>query len=188
MSVRNQLLRLSSAACGIVYSVCWHYLGSWCGKYKLLKSVCLRGKCHFNFIALLLNTVKHNAGGLFLFLISNIESIYAVACVRLQKNTKTKHDKQAEHAHTTHSDHPGKLHSQRVNQVTKCVSPHCVRARLGRNAAGRHSPHVTTGSVSSWACDRMGTSDTVQNKTAEQLGTEAVVQQDKTKCRCATQG
>lgn len=60
----------------------------------------------------------------------------------------------------------------------------CVRAH--RNAAGRHSPHVKTGSVSSWACDRMGTSDTLQNKTAEQLGTEAVVEQDKTKCRCTT--
>lgn len=48
-------------------------------------------------------------------------------------------------------------------------------------AAGRHSSHVATGSVSSWARDRMGTSDTVQSKTAEQLGTEAVVQQDKTK-------
>lgn len=72
------------------------------------------------------------------------------------------------------------------SMLTKCVPPHCVC--VCRHAAGRHSPHVSTGSVSSWASDRMGTSDTVQNKTAEQLGTEAVVQQDKTKCRCTTQG
>lgn len=32
---------------------------------QLLKPARLRGKCHSDFIALLLKTVKHNAGGLF---------------------------------------------------------------------------------------------------------------------------
>lgn len=45
-------------------------------------------------------------------------------------NKKTKQYEQAEHAHTTSSDHPGKLHSRGVYQVTQRAPPQMFAGML----------------------------------------------------------